>query len=237
LRDRFALLTAGRRTALPRHRTLRATLDWSHELLPETERRLLRRLAVFPGGFTVDSATAVMTDTGFDASAVLDGIANLVAKSWVALDKSGGARWYLLETIRAYALEKLVEQAEAEIVARHHALYFRDLFAPATSNSGSGLLTDDLARRVREIDNVRAALDWSFSSAGDRAIGVDLTAAYSPVWRHLSLMGECRECCERALLGLEPADRHRGRDVHHYGPPRTGKSSPDRGSRNRRCAE
>src|SRR5258708_1582325 len=89
LRDRFALLTAGRRTALPRHRTLRATLDWSHELLPETERRLLRRLAVFPGGFTIDAAAAVMTDTGFDASAVLDGIANLVAKSGGALDKSG----------------------------------------------------------------------------------------------------------------------------------------------------
>src|ERR1700733_5821739 len=89
LHDRFALLTAGRRTALPRHRTLRATLDWSHELLPETERRLLRRLAVFAGGFTADAATAVMTDTGSDAPAVLDGIGNLVAKSWVALDKSG----------------------------------------------------------------------------------------------------------------------------------------------------
>src|ERR1700723_290898 len=75
LRDRFALLTRGRRTALPRQRTLRATLDWSHELLPDTERRLLRRLAVFPGGFTIDAATAVMKDTGFDASAVLGGIA------------------------------------------------------------------------------------------------------------------------------------------------------------------
>jgi predicted ATPase/DNA-binding winged helix-turn-helix (wHTH) protein len=105
LRDRFALLTAGRRTALPRQRTLRATLDWSHELLPETERRLLRRLAVFPGGFTADAAAAVMTDTGSDTPAVLDGIANLVAKSWVTLDKSGAdARWILLETIRAYAL-------------------------------------------------------------------------------------------------------------------------------------
>src|ERR1700682_4908376 len=92
LRDRFALLTAGRRTALPRQRALRATLDWSHELLPETERRWLRRLAVFPAGFTADAAAAVMTDTGFDASAVLDGIANLVAKSWVTLDKIGWRR-------------------------------------------------------------------------------------------------------------------------------------------------
>jgi predicted ATPase len=205
LHDRFALLTAGRRTALPRQRTLRATLDWSHELLPETERRLLRGFAVFAGGFTVDAAAAVMTDTGFDTSAVLDGIANLVAKSWVALDKSGAAaRWTLLETVRAYALEKLVEHAEADIASAHHALYFRDLFAPQARGARSSFSNESLARHVREIDNVRAALDWSFSPAGDQAIGVDLTAAYSPVWRHLSLMIECRERCERALLSLEP---------------------------------
>jgi predicted ATPase/DNA-binding winged helix-turn-helix (wHTH) protein len=204
LHDRFAMLTRGRRTALPRQRTLRATFDWSHELLLETERRLLRRLSVFPGGFTIDAAAAVMADTGFDASAVLDGIANLVAKSWVALDKSGaGARWNLLETIRAYAFEKLVESGKSDDAQRRHAAFFRDLFAPAASGSGSGSF-DGLARRVREIDNVRAALDWSFSQSGDQAIGIDLTAAYSPVWRHLSLMIECRERCERALLGLEP---------------------------------
>jgi predicted ATPase/DNA-binding winged helix-turn-helix (wHTH) protein len=205
LHDRFALLTAGRRTALPRHRTLRATLDWSHELLPETERRLLRRLAVFPGGFTIEAVAAVMTDAGFDAAAVLDGIANLVAKSWVALDKSGGgARWVMLETIRAYAHEKLVEHAEADIAARHHALYFRDIFTTQARGARSSLSDEDLARHIREIDNVRAVLDWSFSSAGDHAIGVDLTAAYAPVWRHFSLMSECCERCERALLSLEP---------------------------------
>src|SRR6266481_241872 len=102
LHDRFALLTVGRRTALPRQRTLRATLDWSHELLSDAERRLLRRLAVFPGGFTVDSAAAVMTDAGLDTAMVTDCIANLVTKSLIALDPTpGAARWYLLETIRA----------------------------------------------------------------------------------------------------------------------------------------
>jgi predicted ATPase len=205
LHDRFALLTAGRRTALPRQRTLRATLDWSHALLPETERRLLRRLAVFPAGFTIDAAAAVMKDTEFDASAVLDGIANLIAKSWVALDKSGAAaRWTLLETIRAYAIEKLIESGESDDAQRRHAAFFRDLFTPQARGARSSLSDKDLARRIREIDNVRAALDWSFSSAGDPAIGVDLTAAYAPVWRHLSLMRECRERCERALLSLEP---------------------------------
>ena len=205
LRDRFALLTRGRRTALPRQRTLRATLDWSYELLPETERRLLRRLSVFAGGFTVDSAAAVMADAGLDAATVTDCIANLVTKSLIALDPTSGAtRWTLLETIRAYALEKLAESDESDDAQRRHAAFFRDLFAPQARGARSSLSDEDLARRVREIDNVRAALDWSFSPAGDQAIGVDLTAAYAPVWRHLSLMIECRERCERALLSLEP---------------------------------
>jgi predicted ATPase/DNA-binding winged helix-turn-helix (wHTH) protein len=206
LRDRFALLTAGRRTALSRHRTLRATLDWSHELLPDAEQRLLRRLAVFPAGFSVDAAAAVMTDVGFAASAVLDGIANLVAKSWVGLDKLGDApRWNLLETIRAYALGKLVEHGEADITARHHAAYFLNLLTPA-SGFRSRLSETGLKLCVAEIDNVRAALDWSFSSVGDLTIGIALTAVYAPVWRQLSLMSECRERCERALLGLEPQE-------------------------------
>ena len=205
LRDRFALLTRGRRTALPRQRTLRATLDWSYELLPETERRLLRRLGVFAGGFTVDSAAAVMADAGLDAAMVTDCIANLVTKSLIVLDPTPGVtRWTLLETIRAYALEKLAESDESDDAQRRHAVFFRDLFAPQARGARSSLSDEDLARRVREIDNVRAALDWSFSPAGDQAIGVELTAAYSPVWQHLSLMSECRERCERALLSLEP---------------------------------
>jgi predicted ATPase/DNA-binding winged helix-turn-helix (wHTH) protein len=205
LHDRFALLTRGRRTALPRQKTLRATLDWSHELLPDAERRLLRRLAVFAGGFTVDAAMAVMADAGLDAATVTDCIANLVTKSLIALDPTPGVmRWTLLETIRAYAIEKLAESDESDDTQGRHAAFFRDLFTPQARDARSSLSDEDLARCVREIDNVRAALDWSFSPAGDRAIGVDLTATYAPVWRYLSLMSECRECCERALLGLEP---------------------------------
>jgi predicted ATPase/DNA-binding winged helix-turn-helix (wHTH) protein len=211
LDDRFALLTVGRRTALPRHHTLRATLDWSYELLPEPERRLLRRLAVFPAGFTLEAATAVMSDGGNAASAVMAGISNLVAKSLVTLDGSvPGGRWRMLETIRAYALEKLAESGESHQAARHHAEFFRDLFAPATGWSFSMVgdsaqrAIDDLTRHAREIDNVRAALDWSFSSVGDAAIGVVLTAAYAPVWLHSALLVECRERTERALECLAP---------------------------------
>ena len=205
LRDRFALLTSGRRTAVPRHRTLRATLDWSYELLPEPERLLLRRLAVFPAGFTIDAAAAVMRESGFDTPSVQDGIANLVSKSLVALDQSGdSSRWHLLETIRAYALEKLARHGEVEHASRQHAAYLRDLFAPSGANSGWRLSRERLSAGLHEIDNVRAALDWCFSPAGEAEIGVDLTAAYGAVWASLSLMAECGRRCERALREVDP---------------------------------
>ena len=133
LHDRFALLTRGRRTALPRHRTLRGVLDWSYELLSEAEQHLLRHLAIFSGGFTVDAAAAVVNDGVVDPSSVMEGIANLVAKSLVVLDRDTASRWYLLETIRAYALEKLAGHGERERAARRHAAYFRDLFPRSAS--------------------------------------------------------------------------------------------------------
>jgi predicted ATPase len=204
LDERFGLLTGGRRTALPRHQTLRATLDWSYELLPEPERCLLRRLGVFAGGFTLEAATAVMGDQGHTTSVILDEIANLAAKSLVILDESAPTgRWRLLETTRAYALEKLAESGETEQSARRCAEFFRDLVRPAMHGSQLLPTVEDMARYGREVDNVRAALDWSFSSVGDVAIGVVLTAAYAPVWLDLSLGVECGEHIERALERLE----------------------------------
>ncbi|WP_158932454.1 winged helix-turn-helix domain-containing protein [Acidisphaera sp. S103] len=209
LHDRFALLTSGRRTAVPRHRTLRAMLDWSYELLPEPERLLFRRLAIFSGGFTLDAAAAVMHESGLDPSGVMDGIASLVTKSLVALDQRvASTRWYLLETVRAYALEKLALHDQPDMVAQRHALHFRNRFAPTETGSETRLTNEDLIGRRREIDNVRAALDWSFSAGGDSFIGVDLTAAYALVWLHHAFNTECRERCERALLNLEPGGQN-----------------------------
>jgi predicted ATPase/DNA-binding winged helix-turn-helix (wHTH) protein len=202
LDERFGLLTGGRRTALPRHKTLRATLDWSYELLPEAERRVLCSLAVFAAGFTIEAAAAVAGGTGTAAPTLTEAIASLVAKSLVALDTSGTAsRWRLLETTRAYALEKLTEAGEAEYAMRRHAGFFRDLVAPA---AGSQPTAEDLARYAAEIDNVRAALDWAFSQVGDAAIGTVLTAAYVPVWLQLLLIVECTERVEHALCSLSP---------------------------------
>jgi predicted ATPase/DNA-binding winged helix-turn-helix (wHTH) protein len=132
LDQRFGLLIGGRRTALPRHQTLRATFDWSYELLSEPERCLLRRLGIFTAGFTLEAVNAVMSDQGHAASVVLEQIANLVAKSLVTLDGSApGGRWGLLETIRAYALELLAESGETEQVARSSTEFRRDVVPPA----------------------------------------------------------------------------------------------------------
>jgi predicted ATPase/DNA-binding winged helix-turn-helix (wHTH) protein len=202
LGDRFAFLTGGKRTALPRHQTLRATLDWSHDLLPEAERCLLRRLAIFPAGFTLDAAAAVMGEGRDAGAAVAEGISNLVAKSLVTIDGSApGGRWRLLETIRAYALEKLADSGEREQMSRRHAEFFRDLLTPQVPGTPSALVTEDMPRCVREIDNVRAALDWSYAPAGDAAIGAALTSTFLPVWLHLGLLVECRERADRALAG------------------------------------
>ena len=199
LDDRFGFLTNGRRTALPRHQTLRATLDWSYELLTPLEQHILRRLAVFHGGFTLEAAEAVAEDPANTASVIEDIVGDLATKSLVQLDGPGHAgRWRMLETIRAYALERLNEVGEVVPAQRRHAEYFRDLFVPMGSGAPLQKI-DGTALYVRDIDNVRAALDWCFSPAGDLAVGVALTAAYVPVWLNLSLVAECRERAERAL--------------------------------------
>ena len=201
LEDRFRLLTQGRRQALPRHRTLRATLDWSYDLLSESERHLLRHLAVFLGGFTLEAAAFVSRD---GVPAVAEAISNLISKSLVAFDPSAQPdRWRLLETIRAYAFEKLSDRGEVEQAARRQAEFFRDLIGPVRPGSRMQPSVEDLARYVREIDNVRAALDWSFSSHGDPTIGIVLTSGYVPVWTYYALLTEGRERIERALEALE----------------------------------
>jgi predicted ATPase len=203
LRDRFGLLTNGRRSPVPRHRTLRATLDWSYDLLSEPERRLLRHLSVFAAGFTLPAAVAVVDEVDGIESRVAPSITSLVYKSLVTLDRSTSTtRWNLLETVRAYALEKLAAHDESGAAARRHAEFYRDLFA--SRRLDSPVPGEDMEPFTREIDNVRAALDWSFSSIGDAEIGVTLTAAYVPGWLHAGLPTECRERTECAVNKLAP---------------------------------
>src|SRR5438094_5200695 len=203
LDDRFRLLTGGSRTALPRQQALRATLDWSHELLSEPERVVLRRLSVFPGSFTLDAAAAIASSPELAGADVVECVANLVAKSLVSADLGGAATSYrLLETTRAYAREKLLESGELERFGRRHAEYQRNLFERAQAEWETQPTAEWLAAYGRELDNLRAALDWAFAPDGDTAIGVALTSAAVPLWFQLSLLDECRARVERALSTL-----------------------------------
>jgi predicted ATPase/DNA-binding winged helix-turn-helix (wHTH) protein len=204
LNDRFSLLTAGRRTTLARHQTLRAALDWSYDLLTTSEQCLLRHLSIFPAGFTLEAAAAVQRDIGHEPNAI-EGIADLVGKSLVTQDASAsGRRWRLLETIRAYALEKLQDSGEAESALRRHAEFFRDLLTPEPASTLEPPC-EAVIRYHREIDNVRAALDWCFSPGGDVPIGIAITAAFLPVWLQSALIAECRRRTEIALEHLGDA--------------------------------
>jgi len=207
LRNRFALLTSGRRTAIPRHRTLRAALDWGYQLLSEEEQRLLRRLAVVPAGFAFEAAQAV-GGSGRGGPSIVEDLSSLVSKSLCErVNPASPARWRLLETIRAYALEELIRNGEYPDVARRHAEHLLDLVSPVTAGSRAWLSRDDVARCSLELDNVRAALDWAFSPEGDADVGARLTAAFAPIWQTLSLMGECRDRVER-MLATRIADIH-----------------------------
>jgi predicted ATPase/DNA-binding winged helix-turn-helix (wHTH) protein len=198
LSDRFALLTVGRRAALPRHRTLRATLDWSYDLLPATEAATLSTLAIFAGEFPLDAAIAVTGDV--TGPQVLDIISNLVTKSLVVADVQDCIpNFRLLETIRLYALEKLRDSGGAPRAARCHAMYYCGLAEQAERESRTRTEADWLAVYGRNLDNWRAALDWAFSADGDTDIGMALTAGALPVWFKLSLRDECRRRIEQAL--------------------------------------
>jgi len=200
LDERFNLLTSGRRTGLARHRTLRATLDWSFELLSETERMVLRRLAIFAGAFSLEAAGAVASSADIVPSAVMAGLSSLVAKSLVTVEIDGnGTRYRLLDTMRAYAFEKVDDSGERGWLARRHAEYYRDLFERAEGESATRPIAEWLGDPAQKIDNVRAALDWTFSPDGDASIGVALTAAAIPLWLHLSLLYECSTRVDQAL--------------------------------------
>ncbi|MEI9936603.1 MAG: winged helix-turn-helix domain-containing protein [Pseudomonadota bacterium] len=213
LNDRFQSLTHGRRTALPRHKTLRATLDWSYGALTDPERLVLRRLAIFATSFTLESASAVASGPGIAAPEVVDHLANLIAKSLVVADiGSTDARYRLLSTTRTHALQKLSEAGEFESLSRRHAEHYRDLIERAEAEREYRSAPEWLTAYGDRIDDLRAALGWAFSPAGDVALGVALTIASVPLWTHLSLNEECRACVAAALSSLYPNEGQRTHD-------------------------
>jgi predicted ATPase len=206
LDDRFRILAGGRRTAMPRHQTLQAALDWSHDLLPEPERVILRRLSVFSGPVPLGLASRVVADARLTQAEVVNGIGNLVSKSLVMRDPATRA-YRLLETTRAYAREKLSAAGELELVARRHAEQCRDLFDQAVLDWESLPTTQWLAAYQVYLDDLRAALDWAFAVKGEESSAIQLTVAAVPLWFQLSLIDECRTRVEEALERV-PAAGH-----------------------------
>ncbi len=199
LDDRFRLLTGGSRTALPRQQTLRAMMDWSFNLLSEPERIVLRRLSTFAGGWTIEAAEAICAGEGVNRYEVLDLLTHLVDESLVIVDERGGeARYRLLETVRQYAREKLLEARDAEVVRRRH----RDWFLALADRAESELLGPQQAawlnRLEQEHDNLRAALDWSLGSGAIEA-ALRLAGALWPFWEVRGYLGEGREWLEMVL--------------------------------------
>jgi tetratricopeptide (TPR) repeat protein len=206
LDERFRVLTGGKRTALPRQRTLHATLDWSFGLLSPREQAVFRRLGVFAGPFTLAAATAVATDREHDGFGVIESLAGLCDKSLVAADPGEGEVHYrLLETARAYALERLAEANETAAAARRHAMHYRSFFACCfddwTLMSDGGFR----ARYAPEIDNLRNAIAWSFGPDGDSDTAIALVGSSMQLWISLSLYAEAEALVQRAAASLAPA--------------------------------
>ncbi len=208
LDDRFGLLSGGRRTALPRHQTLQAAIDWSYDLLSEAERALFGRLSVFVGGWTLEAAEAVCAGEGIEQEAVLNFLTQLVNKSLVIAQRETGreARYHLLETIREYALARLAASgAEAVAALRQcHANSFLTLAKKAEPNLTGAEAYVWLKRLEPEHDNLRAASDWALECAPD--IGLRLVGALFWFWKHLSFVSEGRKWLDKAAALTGPLE-------------------------------
>ena len=167
LGDRFRLLAGGRRTSVPRQQTLHALIDWSWDLLTDEDRRLLRRLSVFTGGWTVPMAAQIVGDGDeqIDPLDLADGLTRLVDRSLVLADRDTTTRYRLLETIRQYAREKLIEAGEASGVADRHLAVYAELAAEAEDPLHGPAMVDWLDRLDDELDNLGAALEWGLEAA------------------------------------------------------------------------
>jgi predicted ATPase/DNA-binding winged helix-turn-helix (wHTH) protein len=206
LDERFRVLTAGKRTALPRQRTLHATLDWSFGLLSPSEQAAFRRLGVFAGSFTLAAAAAVATNGDQDESAAIESLAGLCDKSLVTTDTGEGeVRYRLLETARAYALERLADANETASATRRHAIHCRRFVENCFDD---WTLMSDAAFRARyapEIDNLRTAIAWSFGPDGDSEAAIALVGSSVRAYVSLSLYSESEALVQRALELLTPS--------------------------------
>ena len=204
LDDRFRLLTDGGRDVLPRHQTLRAAIEWSYDLLAAPEKTLFARLAVFAGGWTLEAAEAVGAGAGLAAADILGLLKALVDKSLVVAEEGEGvARYRMLETIRAYGLERLAAHGEEGAVRERHAAYFRQLAETADSQMHGPDQPHWLHRLEREHDNLRAALRWAIDTA-DYVTALRFGRALTLFWFFHGHFSEGRRWLEAVLATDRP---------------------------------
>src|SRR6202035_4334377 len=205
--SRPELLRLSHRTAVPRHRTLKATLDWSYDLLSDVERIVFRRIAPFAGHFTIEGARYVAGELGVGTGEVCDAIAGLVEKSLITtrIDETQ-AQYRLLDTTRAYALEKLEEHGEFDPISLRHAEYVIQQLDSQKEMLSALPRAERVAAYSRQLSNVRSALEWSFGSYGNDEIAIRLAAASTQLFMELSLLIEWQGWAEQAIARLE--DQH-----------------------------
>ena len=208
LDDRFKLLTGGSRTALPRQQTLRALIDWSYQSLNETEQCVLRRLAAFSGGWTFGAAESVV-----GVEETMDGLLGLVNKSLVSVEEDKGqSRYRFLESIRQYAMEKLVESGEAAAVRDRHLEYVLALSGFPNLRMFGAENPAQLDRMEADHDNLRAALEWAASNNLRKAL--QLAYAAGGYWALRDYNSEAHNWCDIILektQSLPDVDQERGR--------------------------
>src|SRR3984893_9300060 len=202
LDDQF-VLASERRTAVPRHQTLQGALDWSYGLLGPVEQLILRRLSVFKGAFTLDSAVDLAAHQGLDAEAVLDGVMALADKSLITIETGKhGIRYHILHTTRAYAFNKIANAYEVPDICRWHAECIAKFFQRAEADWGAINRSAWVSKYGHAIDDVRSAIDWGFSPSGDATLGAALTVASVPFGYQLALIEEFRDRVQHALASV-----------------------------------
>jgi predicted ATPase len=201
LDNRFKLLTGASRSALPRQKTLAALIDWSYDLLTPQERVVFNRVAIFAGDFTLEAAAAVCSGRDIEQGDVFDLVISLADKSLVVADISGNQGTYgVLESTRQYALNKLTESGEREQFARRHAEYFLEIAQAAANSFGSMPLSGWLEGLGREMENFRAALEWTLSRGHAPTLGGEIASALTMFWWHGGVEAEGVRWIEAALL-------------------------------------
>jgi predicted ATPase/DNA-binding CsgD family transcriptional regulator len=217
LDDAYRLLTVGRRTALPRHQTLRATMDWSYGLLSEQERILFRRLSIFARGFTLEAAEAICTDEGIAEDKILDILARLLDKSLIVVEEREGERRYrLLETIRQYSQERLWEAGEVARMQERHWTWYTKLAERAEPELLSTHQAAWFKRLEREHDNLRAALG-RLLERGEAEIAACIGGAIWRFWLLRGYLSEGSHWLERALAGVSGMSVARAKALHALG--------------------